>query len=350
MEERKFYDGTKLLSMLDANGNKPEIYICTSNRSAGKTTFYSRYLVKRFFKYGEKFMLLYRFNYEIDNVADKFFKDIQGLFFPNYTMTSKRDGSGSFHRLFLNAGEKQIECGYAVALNSADQLKKNSHLLSDVSRIFFDEFQSETNHYCDNEIRKFMSIHTTVARGGGEFVRYVPVIMCSNPVSLINPYYIALNVSAKIRSNTHFLKGDGFVIEQGFNEYASIAQSESGFMRAFENDDYTEYSVKGTYLNDNLNFIEKPKGYSRYIATVRYNGSTFGIRSYPDAGIIYCDTTFDETYPVRISVTTDDHDINYVMLRQYAPLILNLRFYFEKGCFRFKDLRSKECVLTMLSY
>ena len=35
----KYYDGTKLLSLQDINGNKPEIYMCTSNRSAGKTTF-----------------------------------------------------------------------------------------------------------------------------------------------------------------------------------------------------------------------------------------------------------------------------------------------------------------------
>ena len=32
----QFYDGTKLLSLNDINGNKREIYICTFNRSAGK--------------------------------------------------------------------------------------------------------------------------------------------------------------------------------------------------------------------------------------------------------------------------------------------------------------------------
>lgn len=36
MGENKFYDGTKLMSMKDINGNTPEIFICTSNRSAGK--------------------------------------------------------------------------------------------------------------------------------------------------------------------------------------------------------------------------------------------------------------------------------------------------------------------------
>ena len=45
-----FYDGTKLLSMTDLNGDKPEIYICTSNRSAGKTTWFNRYAVKKFVK------------------------------------------------------------------------------------------------------------------------------------------------------------------------------------------------------------------------------------------------------------------------------------------------------------
>ena len=43
-----FYDGTKLLSLSDLNGNKPEIFISTSNRSAGKTTFFNRMLINSF--------------------------------------------------------------------------------------------------------------------------------------------------------------------------------------------------------------------------------------------------------------------------------------------------------------
>ena len=77
----KYYDGTKLLSMKDINGNKPEIYISTSNRSAGKTTYFNRFFVNRFLDKDEKFALLYRFNYELDDCADKFFKDISTLFF-----------------------------------------------------------------------------------------------------------------------------------------------------------------------------------------------------------------------------------------------------------------------------
>ena len=43
-----YYDGTKLLSMTDLNGNQPELYLTTGNRSIGKTTWFNRYAVKRF--------------------------------------------------------------------------------------------------------------------------------------------------------------------------------------------------------------------------------------------------------------------------------------------------------------
>ena len=92
----KYYNGTKLLSMKDQNGNKPEIFICTSNRSAGKTTYFNRLAVNRFLKRGEKFALLYRYAYEVEDSADKFFKSIRGLFFTGYEMTSKPRAEGAF--------------------------------------------------------------------------------------------------------------------------------------------------------------------------------------------------------------------------------------------------------------
>ena len=341
-----YYDGTKLLSLLDINGTKPEIYICDTNRTGGKTTYFARLCVNRFLKHGEKFMLIFRFNYEIDDCSEKFFKDISRLFFNGYTMTNKRKAAGIYHELFLN----DKSCGYAVSLNSADQLKKYSHLFSDVSRMMFDEFQSETNHYCNDEIKKLLSIHTSVARGQGEQIRYVPVYMLSNPVSIINPYYVELGISERLTDNTRFLKGDGFVLEQGFVESASEAQKESGFNRAFSKEAYVAYSSQCIYLNDNKAFIEKPTGIGRYIATLRYKGVDYGIREYAEQGIIYCDDRPDSTFKNKITVTTKDHEINYVMLKRNDFFLTNLRFFFEKGCFRFKDLRCKEAVLKALSY
>lgn len=341
-----YYDGTKLLSLSDLDGKQPEIIMVTTNRTGGKTTYFGRLCINKFKKGQGKFALLYRYNYELDDCADKFFKDLSTLFFPGSIMESKRKASGIFHELFLD-GES---CGYALSLNSADQLKKYSHLFSDVNRMIFDEFQSETNHYCNDEIKKFISIHTSVARGQGEQVRYVPVYMLSNPVSIINPYYVELGISNRLRDDTKFLKGHGYILEQGFIDSASIAQKESGFNKAFAKNSYVAYSSECVYLNDNKAFIEKPNGIGRYLCTIKYNGADFGVREFADSGFIYVDDRPDNTYRYKITVTTSDHEINYVMLKRNDMFLSNLRFYFEKGCFRFKDLRCKEAILKALSY
>lgn len=341
-----YYDGTKLLSMKDINGKTPEIFMCTSNRTGGKTTYFGRLAVNKFLKYQKKFGLTYRFNYELDDICDKFYKDIGSLFFNGYEMTTKRRASGLFHELYLN----DVSCGYAFALNGADQIKKYSHLFSDVDIMLFDEFQSETNHYCPDEVKKFISLHTSVARGQGKQVRYVPVYMMSNPVSIINPYYVAMGISNRLKDDTKFLRGDGFVLEQGFNESASVAQKESSFNRAFAGNEYVAYSSEAVYLNDSKAFIDRPVGNSRYICTLRYHGVDYGVKEYSELGIIYCDDKADRTFRTRITVTTEDHNINYVMLKRNDFFLSNLRVLFERGCFRFKDLRCKEAVLTALSY
>ena len=342
----KYYDGTKLLSMRDINGFKPEIYICVTNRTGGKTVFFNRLAVNKWHQKKGKFVLIYRYNYELDDVADKFYKDISTLFFPGTYMYSKRKASGIYHELFID----KESCGYALSLNQSDQIKKYAHLFSDANRMIFDEFQSETNHYCTDEVEKFISVHTSIARGHGEQVRYLPVYMLGNPVSIINPYYTELGISERLSAETKFLRGNGFVMEQGFVESASLAQKESGFNRAFAKNSYVAYASECVYLNDNTAFIEKPTGRSKYLVTLRYKGTDFAIREYGDAGIVYCDDKPDYTYPDRITVTTDDHAINYVMLKRNDIFLTNLRYYFERGCFRFKDLRCKEAVLKALSY
>lgn len=341
-----FYDGTKLLSLMDVNGNKPEIYMCTTNRSGGKTTWFNRYCVKKFLQNKEKFMLLYRFNYELDGCADKFFKDIGQLFFAGHEVTSQRRAAGIYHELFIDGNP----CGYAVSINSADQIKKYSHFFSDTTRIVMDEFQSETNHYCADEVKKFRSIHTSVARGQGSQSRYVPVYMLSNPVTLLNPYYVAMNISSRLNDNVNFLRGQGWVLEQGYVDSASKAQAESAFNSAFSGDTYDVYLTQAVYLNDSSAFIERPSGTSRYLGTIRYLGKDYGLREFPDQGVIYCDDKPDLTYKFKLAVTTEDHRVNYVMLNAYKLFVEQMRYYFDRGAFRFKNLICKEAILKALSY
>jgi len=348
----EYYDGTKLLSLSDINGNKPEIYLCTTNRTGGKTTYFNRLCVNHFMKSKSQFMLLVRWDYELDDMADKFFKDIQGLFFPMHIMRSKRKAKGVYAELEISVRDSDVweTCGYAVSLNKADAVKKVSHVFNRVERMLMDEFQSETNHYCTDEISKLLSIHTSVARGNGKQIRYVPLYMLSNAVSILNPYYVALGISNRLNSETKFLRGDGFVLEQGYVASAAQAQRESGFNRAFSSTNYVAYASENVYLSDNAAFVEKVSGPSRYLATIRYKGVDFAIRSFNEQGIIYVDKSVDYTFPSRICVTTDDMRVNYVMLSSNMMFLSQMRFYFENGAFRFRDMQCKESILAALSY
>ena len=342
----KYYDGTKLLSMMDINGKKPEIYMTTTNRSAGKTTFFNRWAVKRFLEHKEKFCLIFRFNYELTECADKFYKDIHALFFPGHNMTQKRHANGTYVELFLD----DKSCGYCLALNNADQLKRFSHLLSDSKRIIFDEFQSETNRYCANEITKLLSIHTSLARGGGEQVRYLPVIMIGNAVSLINPYFLELGISDRINSETKYLKGDGFVLEQGYYEEVSKEQQESGFNRAFAGTKYVAYASQNVYLLDNYAFIEKPSGVNRYICTVKVDGRLYSIKDYPQNGWYYIDTSIDASFPVKYTASPNDHEAGFIMVNTVDVIFRMLKLNFERGMVRFKNQQAKSALFTILRY
>lgn len=346
----KYYDGTALLSKKDINGNTPEIYLVTTNRAGGKTTWFSKKLVEDFIRDGKKFLLLYRFNYELDNLGDSFFKDIGSLFFRDYSFEAVKAMRGMMCDLYLCKDKERMHCGYAITLGLADTIKKKSHMLSDVAHIYMDEFQSETDHYCENEIIKFMSVHNTVARGQGKQSRYVPTYLVGNTVSLLNPYYVALGISSRMRKDTRFLKGNGWVCEQGFVESASIAQSESAFMKAFENEAYNKFSAQAVYLNDSDAFIGKPAGKCFYKATVRYKGKNYGIFEFPDAGYMYASTRYDKDFPFRYALTLEDHSINYLLLAKPDYQIQQWRYIFDHGAFRFQNLECKQMVIDLLRY
>lgn len=357
----KYYDCARLLSMRDKNGNKPEIYICTSNRTAGKTTSFSKRLVNDFIEKGEKFMLIKRYATDLsrDN-SNAFFKDIQSLFFQDYTMTCEPRNKGLFYELFIGKTAYFLEdekykgepCGYVVALSSHEKYKPISHYFSDVAKMFFDEFQSGDNKYLSNEIDAFRSLHETVARGQGKQARYVPVYLVGNPASILNPYYTSMGIANTLTRRTVFMRGNGFVLEQGYNESAKNALTKSAFEQAFsgDNDGYLDYAAKGKYLNDSDAFVQKMTGYGRYLATIRYKSKSYAVREYLNEGVLYVDGNADETFPVRIAVDVEDHDVNYVMLQRNSDMIRMWRYLFDHGAMRFKNQSCKNAMVQVLSY
>lgn len=341
-----WYDGCKLLSLNDLTGRKPEIYMATGNRTGGKTTYFTHMLVNNWFKQKyRKLMFLYRYNYEIDNVSDIILKDVDQLFFGGKPYYDKTMQKGVYKNIYYDG--KHL--GYATDLGHYESIKKLSHLFSDVDAMFFDEFQSEKNKYLPDELHAIQSIHQSVARGSGKHVRYVPLFMCANTITLYNPYFLRFGIPDRLQNDTKYLRGNGWVFEQSYNDVAAQAVAESGFSRAF-NDDYVLYSTQNVYLHDDLTFISKPKSRGKYICTIKSDGNTCGVYEHADDGLIYVDNNFDKTFKIKLSATAGDMDVNFVMLKRYSYMVDVLRYYFDHGCVRFKSPAERKTYLQCIKY
>lgn len=340
--DNSFYNGTKLLSLKDLDGCAPELYLCCTNRTAGKTVFFNSLGVNKFQKHGQKLVCLCRFQHELNDYCDTFFQPIAFKYGNNYD--SQKRKNGLYYELYLDG--KNI--GYVLALNSADKVKKVSGCFYDADLMLFDEFLSETDDYCANEIQKFQSVHASLARGGGSRSRYLPCIMYANLVNPINPYFNALNIVERLDDVSRYIRGSGWVLEIGNDENASCEQAQSAFNKAFSNTKYTKSLTGKTWSNIDERFIE-PLGAEnkRVICTLYHNGKHFGVYEC-DGGLLYvgkiscaCGSLF--------AVDNDDHTVGTALLKYRSGLCELFKKYFYGGFVRFADVESKYTFIKAIS-
>lgn len=334
-----YYSGNKILKSFDINNQKPELYIVCSNRSDGKTTFFTKHLIDNFINNNKKFGLIYRYKNELPDCGAKFFDGVQPLFYQNYVMEQKPIADGLFYALTLNSKH----CGVAVALSRAGKLKNYSHMFADIDCLFFDEYQSEDSVYLPKEVDKFISLHISMARGGGSQVRYLPVIMCSNFVNIINPYFVALGISKRLRSDTKLLKGNGFVLEQHHNQKVADLQEKSGFNRAFAGQQYLSSSIDNQYLLNNTNLIGYAKGGS-FIITLLCDNVMYGVKLIDDT--IYITTKYDKSKPVY-SCDAQSHNNNTDFIK-FNKILSKIKKYYAAGKVLCQDQNCKNVVLKIM--
>ena len=310
--DNKYYNGNELLSKTDRNGKKPEIFISTSNRSAGKTTWFGGYLLNKFLKNNELFCIVLRKKYQLEKgVSYKaYFPSALTTFFPDLEMKEEIGIKSVFNHIYIRLkGDDSpwFLCGYSTSINASDDVRNFSNMFENVRRIWFDEFQPESGEYVKDEVKKLFSIHTSLARGNGSQSRYLPLIMTGNLIDLFNPYYDALNVIKDLNIEAKFYRGNGFVIEQGFNENASIAHEKSTFNQAFENVGYNKVLTQKEYLNTNYNMIIKvPNLKGDYLFTLKHNNVYFSVRYLNDIGIYYVSESVDKSNNLSLACTKDD--------------------------------------------
>lgn len=340
-----YHNPKEILSKTDLDGLEPSILLITSNRSAGKTTSWLKEQLEDFQENGRKGMLLYRVKYEVKS-AHEVYRDVLKLYPELGTeMTSESRADGLFYELYLDGQS----FGFATSLNSPDQLKKYSPLFTDVFYIIMDEFQTESGKYLHKEVQKVQSLLLTIARGGGKQSRQVKLVLLGNMVSVMNPYFIYWGIHKRLRKDTKFIRGHGWVAQFEFNESASKAIQGTGVFRAFKDDDYMSYSTENVYLIDSETFIERPKGKNRYYCTVIHGNLKIGIREYWEDGVVYASQKIDPSCKNVVTFKAADHGQNTLMLNRFSYLWKNIRQAFQGGFLRFDDVNTKNAIYDILA-
>ena len=342
-----YYNGYELLSKLDKNRQKPEILVSTSNRSAGKSTFFNAYNVHDFLQREHWFAIMVRTQEEIGENVAPYWASIGDLYFPELNMIQRKGAKGLYDTLLIGrkddeTGESYVQCGFVLALSAAEKIKKNSTLFHKIYRLYCDEWFTESNWYNKNELLWFQSIRKSIARGGGAQTRFLQILIVGNLISIHNPYYEEWGICDSLQLNTKFLRMDGLVLEQGFNAAAAEADKASAFSRVFANSDYNKQTQEKSYLIDESQFIDNSVcDVGLYILTIDYKQKSYSVRYNEMGGFYYVSNTPDPSRILHHAATVEDISGNTIYDKKNRYRVL-LKDMLHKNSVRFKNVSARD--------
>lgn len=350
MDYTDYYCGYSIFQKQDINKQTPEIFLVSGNRTAGKTFFFKRLLVRLFINYGHKFMILTRKMNQLNSVGASFYSDLEDddtfsewQFYVDKSEISGVKGIYLVNKSQLKTVRKPSDIGvlmaYITYINFADSLKEASSLIATVDLLFKDEFQSETNSYIEDEVKKIRSIHKSASRGFNKRIRYLPLLLVSNQISVLNPYYIALGIHKRIDRNTRQMKGEGWVMEVTFNQKAREASEQSAFERAFGNDEYSASANRNEFM-DNKSFIQKlDTSNMRYQFSLGRKRKWVGV--WRGGNGFYVSPKADMSFPLKYALDVESHLPGTILMTGSNESFKVLKRYFDMGYFSFYDIECK---------
>ena len=215
---------------------------CTYNliigeRSNGKTYSVKSYLLERYIKHREKFVIIRRYSTDIlANRSKSFFNDM--------TDNIKRLTSDTFDLMDYRTGyfylakydetlDKNIKasdwCGYVTSLTEYEHNKSTS--FPDVKNILFDEFISRD--YIRDEFIIFMNTLSTFIRNQTD----VKIFMCGNTINPYCPYFeeMGLNHVRQMKQGTIDVYEYSNSLKLAIEYCGSLEKKESNKYFSFDN-------------------------------------------------------------------------------------------------------------------
>lgn len=349
--KEKFINLNRIINTPDSNGKRAGIIMIETNRGSGKTTAICEKALHDFLHNGHECVFVYRTKDEMSSTLylfdDIFYRCPETA--PKKSLTMKQIVRNVVTTVFYN--DKPF-C-HSVCLKDIDKLKKLSPYFMNVSMMVFDEFQTEKAPYLKNEPELLWALHTTINRGKGLRNRGVRCFMLSNHISILNPYYVYFGVTKRIQSNTRFIRGDGWIINIDYNNYAAEEMNEGAFQKAMQsgviNTRYKEYAAGFGFLNDDSKFIGRPKGKYKYICSILHNGVYYGVLEFFEEGVIYVShSLYNPSCYTVLTFNPTDHGENTLMLRRNSWAFKVLQDAFDRNYLMLEGGIEKNAVFDIL--
>lgn len=303
-------------------------------RGAGKTYGSLKYMLTKVVP-NRQFMYVRR----LDTELEKLTKMRGGRLFNAVAKDPELQGHTYTAESNILKMDKQV-IGYAQNLSSASILKSDS--FPDVDFIIFDEFiidNTGTYHYLKDEVRKFLDLYETVARG-----RDVRVLFLSNAISIANPYFDFFHLDKPHQGDiARFGRCKDILVENVSVPTLMEDKKNTKFGRIIEGTEYSDYAYDNDWLLDNTDFVAKKTRNSNYFVSLRFNDTWLGIWFDPIQWLYFVSLNVDKDYPKKYSVTTDDQKPNIMLIKSARKLawLRNLIDAYRMGAIRYESIRIK---------
>ena len=325
-------------------------YNCTlnfvvGNRGGGKTIEFQRLATSTFIKKHLTTIWLRRYDVELDNTfMEKFFTDPAFLMqFEDYEFKAKKTKFGGTG--YIRRKNTEIWFPYIQFMCLSTALKHKSIPFTNVQYIIYDEFiidQKSNMRYLKNEVTVYLEFLQSVMR----LRENVRGIFIGNSISVINPYFLYYNIK---RPNKEFTKRGCCCVQYYSNPEYTERLRNSRFGKLVEGTEYAGYAIDNRFFRDKETFVEKRSKSARYWYTLKYEDTYLSVWVDPKNQLYYIDDAYDKN-KTCFTMTTDDHDINTIMIKSaktYYPLqALVQAFQFSRV--RLKSMKLQAIFLDIL--
>lgn len=292
-------------------------------RGGGKTFNSLKHAIEKFLKDGSEFIYLRRRIVDLDDACSgskgsgDLFADLRSKgYFPDHELKVVKDGAGGYN--FYCDGKVM---GYGKALSTSASRRSSSK--PNVKRIIFDEFlidntSGSTQRYLNSgdEFFMFTNFYETIARG-----RDIPVIFIGNAFSMVNPYFLALNIRIQDPEDNKVYKGKAWTVVFWKDQEFIQERAKTQFYQATIGTKFSEHAFGNTFYLDRNDFIKKRPKDSEHQFSITYLGKSYGVWVDWDNGKYFVSSKGANTSREKmISLSLADNKPNNVNIRRYRNM------------------------------